>query len=158
VTIEQRGAREAEERMAAIAERLRDLSPVMRVAAADTMTVIDDAFAQSRSPDGTPWEPLAESTVARRRLGSSTPLVDTGRLRASMFARATPTGLAFGTNVEYAAPHQIGNDAGRPPRRAFLPAESVGGRWGLTSTGPGGTHWARVREMVRRYIATGEVA
>jgi len=157
VTITQTGADEAAARLEAIAARLRDISPVMQVIAADTMTVIDDSFAGSRSPDGSAWAPLAPSTVARRRLGSSTPLVDTGRLRSSMFARANPRGLQFGTNVTYAAPHQIGASNGRPPRRAFLPVSGIGGAFTLSTTGPGGTHWTRARESIRKYIATGEV-
>jgi hypothetical protein len=81
-------------------------------------------------------------------------LVDTGRLRSSVFARAQPNGLQFGTNVRYAAPHQTGTR--RMPRRAFLPIDGSG-PYTLTATGPAGTHWQRARESVRRYIRTGEV-
>ena len=155
MTITQTGATEAQARLEAIAARLADLTPVMQVAAADTMTLIDDSFAGSRSPDGSTWAPLAASTVARRRGNVATPLDDTGRLRGSMFARGTRSGLAFGTNTPYAAPHQMGGR--RLPQRAFLPVELVTGGARLMSTGPAGTHWTRVRESVRRYIATGEV-
>jgi phage gpG-like protein len=217
VTITQTGATEAQARLEAIAARLADITPVMQVAAADTMTLIDDSFAGSRAPDGSPWAPLSQSTLRQRtasaadartralrrharaadetrgemrlvsrrdadgvmvhtmrlvrtrrsaeRLESDfghlvssagvTILVDTGRLRGSMFARGTRTGLAFGTNTPYAAPHQTGGR--RLPQRAFLPVE-MGAAPRLMSTGPAGTHWTRVRDSVRRYIATGEVA
>ena len=155
MTITQTGATEAQARLEAIAARLADITPVMQVAAADTMTLIDDSFAGSRAPDGSPWAPLAASTVARRRGTIATILDNTGILRGSMFARGTRTGLAFGTNTPYAAPHQTGGR--RLPQRAFLPVE-MGAAPRLMSTGPAGTHWTRVRDSVRRYIATGEVA
>lgn len=157
MTVTQTGATEAAARLEAMAARLRDLSPVTQVIAADTMTLIDDSLANSRAPDGSAWAPLAASTLAARRGTTATPLVDTGRLRGSIFARGSRTGLAFGTNVEYAAPHQLGNASGRPPKRAFLPVEMLGSAWSLMTSGPAGTHWTRARDAVRRYITEGVV-
>jgi phage virion morphogenesis protein len=154
VSVEVTGLDETRTSLEAMAARLRDLRPVMAVVAADTMTLIDDSFAGSRAPDGSPWAPLAESTLRQRRGTTATTLVDTGRLRSSMFARGQATGIEFGTNVSYAAPHQTG--ARRMPRRAFLPIDGSG-PYTLTATGPAGTHWQRARESIRRYIRTGEV-
>ncbi len=155
MTVTQTGVAEATARLEAMAARLRDLSPVMAVAAADTMTLIDDSFAGSRSPDGSTWAPNAPRTIERK--GSAVPMIDTGRLRQSIFARGSRTGLQFGTNVEYAAPNQVGAGNGRPPKRAFLPVEMLGGAWRLIASGPAGTHWQRVRDAVRRYITEGVV-
>lgn len=155
MTITQTGAREATQSLEAMAARLRDLTPVTQVIAADTAALIDDSFAQSRDPSGTAWEPLKPATVARRRGNKATILVDTGRLRGSIFARGQRTGVQFGTNVPYAAPHQIG---GRLPRRAFLPVEMASpSAFQLMTAGPAGQHWDRARESVSHYIRTGEV-
>lgn len=199
MTIEATGLTEAQRRLEGMAARLRDLTPVTSVAAADTMALIDDSFAQSKSPDGTAWAPLSDATLMARardaagpsRVTNSTigplregqsrtrtrrwtrrrseaaasavfnakPLIDTGRLRSSMFSRGERDGLKFGTNTGYAAPHQTGSIkvANRPAMRAFLPVTKAGGTWALMTAGPGGAHWTRVRESIRRYVATGEV-
>ena len=57
------GLVEAMDELEAITARIRDLSPVLTVAARDTKTLIDDSFRRSRSPDGSAWSPLAPSTV-----------------------------------------------------------------------------------------------
>ena len=206
MTVTQTGATEAAARLEAMAARLRDLSPVMAVIAADTMTVIDDSFAQSRSPDGSPWAPLSDVTlmarardaagpsrITNRMIGpmpegtsrtrtrrwtrrrseaaaaavfNAKPLIDTGRLRSSAFARPKKTGLQFGTNVAYAGAHQFGSlnrpwgkGARRPyDARPFLPVTKFGSAFTLTATGPGGAHWSRARESIRRYITEGVVS
>ena len=155
MTVTQTGVTEAQARLDAMAARLRDLSPVTQIIAADTMTLIDDSFAGSRAPDGAAWAPLAASTLARRRGTTATILVDKTILRPSIFARAQPTGLQFGTNVPYGRYHQTGTR--RMPRRAFLPIDGSG-PYTLAASGPAGTHWSRARESIRRYITEGVVS
>ncbi len=141
--------------VAAIAARLRDLTPITSVVAADVMTFVDDRFASATAPDGSAWPALAPATVASRRGSIANPLIDTGRLRSSIFGRGQRTGLQFGTNVGYGRPHQIGTR--RIPRRAFLPADSSGSAFTLTSTGPGGAFWTDATRRISHYIRTGEV-
>lgn len=155
MTVTQTGLREATTSLEAIAARLRDLTPVTSVVAADTATLIDDSFAQSREPSGLAFAPLKPATVAARRGSVATPLIDTGRLRSSIFARGQRTGVQFGTNVRYARPHQLGTS--RIPRRAFLPVEASGSGFALTTTGPAGAHWDRARRSISHFIRTGEV-
>lgn len=154
MTITQTGLRETTQSLEAMTARLRDLTPVTSVIAADTAALIDDSFATSRAPDGSAWAPLAPATIERRRGSTATILVDRGILRGSIFARGQRTGVQFGTNVRYARPHQIG---GRLPRRAFLPVDASGSAFALTTTGPAGAHWDRAHASVSHYIRTGEV-
>jgi len=147
VTVTVRGADEVGERLAGISARLRDLTPQTAVIAADVSTFIDDSFAGSRAPDGSAFAPL------KSRVG--TPLVDTGRLRSSISARATRSGLMFGTNVTYGRPHQTGTR--RMPQRAFLPVDITGAGWALTERGPAAAFWARARAAIANFIRTGEV-
>lgn len=160
-----RGVVEAEELLRDMADRAKDLSRVMRVAAEDTKTLIDDSFDRSTSPDGTPWQGLSEATIAisPRREGGK-PLVDTARLRNSIYARASRRSMSFGTNVAYGAPHQFGAGIrvfGRTratlPARPFLPVVRQGSRFGLMNTGAAGAHWSGVRSMVATYIRTGRI-
>jgi phage virion morphogenesis protein len=155
VSVTQTGASEVGARLAGVAARLRDLTPITSVIAADTMTVIDDAFRDERAPDGTSWQQLAPSTVASRRGTAPRILTDTGRLRSSNSARGTRNGLLFGTNVAYGRPHQTGGR--RLAKRAFLPVDIDGSSWKLMDRGPAGEHWRRARDSIRHYITTGEV-
>ncbi|AKF08886.1 phage virion morphogenesis protein [Sandaracinus amylolyticus] len=137
------------------AERARDLSPILRVIAEDTKTLVDDSFDQSRSPSGAPFAPLAPATKARRRKGSSKPLVDTGRLRNSVSASAAGNLLSVGTNVVYGATHQYGSK--RVPARPFLPFAGDPAAPVLEMSGPAGDHWRAVAEQIREYIITGRI-
>lgn len=80
---------------------------------------------------GTPWQPLSDRTIARRRTGrrragSAQVLLDTGRLRASVTMHrgsgahrvTTPMHVEVGTRLVYARTHQFGRDA--IPARPFL--------------------------------------
>lgn len=80
--------------------------------AEDMKTKTDMRFRHSKDPNGVMWEPLKESTVSRRRKGSSKPLVDTGELRGSISSKATKDAAIVGTNKEYAAFQNFGAKKG----------------------------------------------
>lgn len=75
-------------------------------------------FERERAPDGTPWLKSARAIAE----GGQT-LTDTGRLRGSIVHTLTDggRGVEVGTNVVYAAIHQLGGRAGKG-RRARIPA------------------------------------
>src|SRR5574341_1107956 len=102
------GMRAVTDLLESMEQRVSTLQPVLEVYAQDLKTLVDDSFDQSRAPDGNAWAPLAPSTIARRRRGSSKPLVDTGRLRNSITAVALNDTLRVGTNVIYAGIQQFG--------------------------------------------------
>lgn len=160
------GAQQAQQLVQDIADRLRDMRPIMEVAAQDTKTLIDDSFATSTSPEGAPWAPLSEATqtINPRRTGGK-PLVDTARLRNSVTTQAGASGFSFGTNVVYAGTHQFGRSSNRVfgkspgpiPARPFLPITSVSGRTSLAPGGNAGRHWQQVKAMIAHWVQTGEV-
>ena len=166
MAVEVKGLAEAIRHLEAVQARARNLKPVLDVAAADTVALIDDAFETSISPSGRPWPGLASSTERQRRKGrgrgsdgTTLPhkiLVDTGRLRGSINATGDAHNLRFGTNVGYGLFHQAGTR--RMPSRAFLPIDGSPGLFALATSGPAGSHWQRVRDAVRRYVLTGEVS
>lgn len=96
-------------------------------------------FREQRGPDGTPWPPLAASTIIararrhaaagmrrrraatlRRFAAGAKALLDTGALRGSIGTQGrggvyelTETSVTVGTRLRYAAIHQFGGQAGR---------------------------------------------
>jgi phage gpG-like protein len=168
--LEATGIEETQRALEEMRARLANLTPVMQVAVADTVALIDDSFDAQASPGGAPWAPLKQTTIARRRKGggnaSPKALIDTGRLRQSITGQAGPTGFRFGTNVVYAGAQQLGNPSNRffgrarapIPARPFLPVERGGSRFQLMTTGSAGTHWSQIRAMVAKYIRTGEIS
>jgi phage gpG-like protein len=87
-------------------------------------------FRESRDPYGQPWAPL------KHRDGK--PLLDTGRLRASIAVQSSsPLSFRIGTNVQYGAYHQGGVDAKftRAPSSRFMP---INKRGRFTSKGKAG--------------------
>jgi len=154
--------------------RTRDLTPVLTSLADEVKLLIEDAFDGSHSPDGSSWAALSPKTVAKRRRGSSKPLVDTNNLRNSVTTRGFGTTLSFGSNVAYARPHQMGfTRSGQYKRRMYNPRREKDSPWSysvparpylpvtpqftLMNTGPAGEVWALARRMVMQFIATGEV-
>lgn len=133
-------------------QRVSTLEPVLQVYAQDLKTLVDDSFDQSRAPDGSAWAPLAPATIARRRRGSSKPLVDTGRLRNSISAVALNDALRVGTNVIYAGIQQFG---GRGiPGRPFLPITSGGE---FMDRGPAAEFLERLTKALITYVTTGRI-
>ncbi len=107
-----------------------------------------ERFEEEKGPDGKSWPPLSEQTLvarARRRtrrkdgssgfrtkrgnlsrraqrvMESAAILKDTSRLMRSITSKARPEGAAVGTNLVYAAIHQLGGKAGRG-KRVEIPA------------------------------------
>ena len=86
-----------------VAERLDDMTPVMRAIGAVVMNQTDEAFEQGQSPAGKPWKPSARV----REKGGPT-LVNTSRLQTSFTSEASAKQVEVSTNVAYAAIHQFG--------------------------------------------------
>ena len=87
-------------------------APVLDEIGSYLVTATIRRFELERGPDG-PWK---KSGRAAREGGQT--LTDTGRLRASITHRVTGNAVEVGTNVVYAAIHQLG---GRTPPRTIRP-------------------------------------
>lgn len=104
-----------------LAGRMDDLTPVMQTIGEIIVEQADTAFETGVAPDGTVW-PASSRALAT---GGQT-LIDTAVLRNSINVLATDNQVEVGTNVLYAAIHQLGGKAGRGkktviPSRPFLP-------------------------------------
>jgi phage gpG-like protein len=72
-------------------------------------------FATSTTPEGTRWRPLK----FKRPRGGDKPLLDTGRLMASITGRSSPTEIVVGTAHPAAPLHQFGGVV-RPKKGKYL--------------------------------------
>jgi len=78
----------------------KNIAPLLMDIAQIGVSHIQLCFKQSRDPYGSPWAEL------KSREGQ--PLRKSGRLNRAITGRATADGVAWGTNVRYAATHQFG--------------------------------------------------
>ncbi len=106
------------------------VSNAIKAIAADAVDLVAEGFRSSKTPDGTPWRPLAKARRRNKKKGDrGKPLMDTGRLRASVTTSPAITGDGFviSSNLVYAATHQIGR--GGIPARPFLPVPELPAEW-----------------------------
>jgi phage gpG-like protein len=119
-----------EKRLATLGKRgTRDAVKAMAAEASD---LVAEGFRQSTAPSGTPWRPLAKARARNRRRGDSgKPLLDTGRLRASVTTapRISGDGFVITADPIYAATHQYGR--GPIPPRPFLPIPDLPASWAV---------------------------
>jgi hypothetical protein len=161
------------------AERMRDLGPALKVFGRFVETNVDDCFDQSRDWDGTPFPPLAESTIERRignlkaankrtksgeltkaaktlrdklrSPGGIKPLVDTARARNSQHTDAGPESLIW-TSVGYLGYHFTGNE--RLPQRNVSPFVFLNSNnWRLHPRAK-----VKLHEVVTQHVQRGEAA
>ena len=113
---------------AAVAAKGRRVA--IKAMAAEATDLVAEGFRVSVSPSGARWRPLAQARARNRRKGDrGKPLVDTGRLRASVTTRPRvgEDGFAITADPIYAATHQYGR--GAIPARPFLPLPDLPAAW-----------------------------
>ncbi|MBF0410984.1 MAG: phage virion morphogenesis protein [Candidatus Riflebacteria bacterium] len=107
--------------------KVSNLKPIMQVIGEIIRTSVDENFEQggryssagSWEGGSNKWEPLKASTIKAKRKSRfpGNILKDTGRLAASIEAKATRDQVKIGTNVVYAAIHQFGGTLDIPARQ-----------------------------------------
>jgi phage virion morphogenesis protein len=106
-----------------------DLSPVMKVIGEYMVRSTEDRFnRQGPAPDGTPWKPLAVSTLKRKKHPKI--LTESGALRGDINYHLLGTlGVAIGTTgrIPYAAIHQLGGTIAHKARVGVLAFKKKGG-------------------------------
>lgn len=99
-------------RLKAIADQASDLQPVMDAIGAYMVQATQRRFERETGPDGKKWARLSPRT-AQRRIGGSPRGYDhmlrvKNRLYSSVVYEADPDKVAIGSNLVYAAIHQLG--------------------------------------------------
>ena len=89
--------------------------PLMLQIAEDMKSKVNMRFRHSKDPNGVAWEPLKETTIARRKNNSSKPLIDNGTkggLMGSIHSEFTDNVAIVGTDKVYAAMQNFGAKRG----------------------------------------------
>ncbi|MGD9610462.1 MAG: phage virion morphogenesis protein [Desulfovibrionaceae bacterium] len=113
--------------LAAMAARLGNMHDVMDDIGVKLVNLARAGFLAERAPDGTPWKPLAASTIlarTRRKTWPGVILRVSGSLMRSINSQATADaveiGAGWGNSSAYAAIHLFGGRVLRPMRRGVL--------------------------------------
>lgn len=86
-------------------------------------------FTTQTAPDGTPWAPLKQSTIRRKKTNADKILTLRGYLRGGIRWQALDDNtVQVGSNLKYAAIHQFGGEIQQPARQATVRYRSVSGR------------------------------
>lgn len=101
--------------LGALIGRVENPEPMYRDIGQALITSTHHRWDQGIAPDGSPWPPSLR-VVAH---GGKT-LILSSRLYRSITANASPTGVEVGTNVIYAAIHQLGGVISKAARTAVL--------------------------------------
>lgn len=96
--------------LAELEARLGDLRTPLNDIAEYLHRSTDDRFRQQIGPDGTPWVPLAATTLARKK--GPRILRESGTLQDTLRHQVSGDELSFGTDRPYGAVHQFGQPRG----------------------------------------------
>jgi len=96
----------------------KNLQPAMKSIGEYLLRATEERFSQEQDPQGRPWTPLAAAT--RKRKKGPKILTESGRMRGSIVYRAFKDRVVVGTNVVYAAIHQLGGEISQEARTQTL--------------------------------------
>ncbi|MGL4629800.1 MAG: phage virion morphogenesis protein [Leadbetterella sp.] len=98
-----------------LAQRTSNLKPTLSAIAQYQERHYQQSYDANRAPDNTPWQPLAESTLAQKR-NPKMLVEEIGRIPGSRFSEATNNRVIVGYGDPLAAIHDMG---------ATIPARTV---------------------------------
>src|SRR5574344_1794831 len=119
-----------EEALLKVASKCEDLRPLMKNIAGIMADAVEENFEQEGRPDK--WQELAESTIKHRKKTKHWPgriLQVEGQLATSITTQHDSESAVIGSNLAYAAIHQLGGNTGRG-LKTLIPARPY---LGLTS-------------------------
>lgn len=108
--------------LAELAARGRSLQPAMRSIGEMMLRSTDDRFRDQVDPEGNRWQPISPAwkEQKRERKHLQDILQMRGRLRGSITYKAASDRVAVGSNVVYAAIHQLGGSIRQGARTQVL--------------------------------------
>ncbi len=120
-----------EEALLKVASKCEDLRPLMKNIAGIMADAVEENFEQEGQPDK--WQELAESTIKKRKKAKHWPgkiLQVEGQLTTSVTTQYDNESAVIGSNLAYAAIHQLGGQAGKGkkvsiPARPYLKIENI---------------------------------
>ena len=129
----------------------RDLRQVHQDMGQELQLFVQMGFEGEHAPDGTPWQPLAKSTVRKR--GSANPILRVSGRMARTHLRANSQEAVIGSNLASAAIHQHGGEIKRQGGTLKLHFKSFkrGPRRGKTLFSRAGQATYGMRATVKAY-------
>lgn len=138
---------------------LADNSEALAAVADDLRQMIAEQFASEGAAGGTPWAPLAPSTLRHSGRARGGILCVTGALRGSLTDPGSPghveqldeQSLLFGSDLPYAIYHQTGTGIGFGQTDVARPLQSSASsrtRKGRKAPGPGRGHTLPMRPLI----------
>jgi len=103
-----------EEALLKVASKCEDMKPLMKNIAGIMADAVEENFEQEGRPDK--WQELAESTIKHRKKTKHWPgriLQVEGQLATSITTKYDSESAVIGSNLVYAAIHQLGGNAGK---------------------------------------------
>ncbi|MDD3238388.1 MAG: phage virion morphogenesis protein [Candidatus Gastranaerophilales bacterium] len=115
-----------EETLLKVASKCEDMKPLMKNIAGIMANAVEENFEQEGRPHK--WQELAESTIKKRKKTKHWPgriLQVEGQLATSITTQYDNESAVIGSNLAYAAIHQLGGQAGKgkkvtTPARPYL--------------------------------------
>jgi phage virion morphogenesis protein len=114
--------KEVEKKLQEVAKKASDLKPLMKNIAGIFASAAEDNFAEEGRPDK--WIDLSEVTKKQRKKIGKYPgqiLQVSGQLASSVNTYYDNDSAVIGSNLEYAAIHQLGGQAGKN-KKVTIPA------------------------------------
>src|SRR5574344_1114579 len=111
-----------EEALLKVASKCEDLRPLMKNIAGIMADAVEENFEQEGRPDK--WQELAESTIKHRKKTKHWPgriLQVEGQLATSITTQYDNENAVIGSNLAYAAIHQLGGQVGKG-KKVTIPA------------------------------------
>lgn len=111
-----------EEALLKVASKCEDMKPLMKNIAGIMADAVEENFEQEGRPDK--WQELAESTIKHRKKTKHWPgkiLQVAGQLATSITTQYDNESAVIGSNLAYAAIHQLGGQAGKS-KKVTIPA------------------------------------
>lgn len=122
--VETEGMEDIQALLARLIERGKDLTTPLNNIGSALADSHRNRFDAQISPDGLPWTPLSETYAnSERKKMSSYPaeiLILTSTMRDTLHWQVEDNDLLFGSNEDWAATHQFGDDTRNIPARPFL--------------------------------------
>ncbi|CAJ3486248.1 phage virion morphogenesis protein [Burkholderia pseudomallei] len=115
----------------AVQHKLTNLEPALQQMGEVIERAVQKGFVDETTPEGRPWAPLKDSTLARKARGGFPLdiLTRTRELRESIAYTVGEDFVAVGTNVPYGGVHMAGKRGDKPmPARPFLGLPEGGNR------------------------------
>src|SRR5574344_2793092 len=106
--------KEVERALLEVAQKCEDMRPLMKNIAGIMADSTEENFAQEGRPDK--WQELAESTIKKRKKTKHWPgkiLQVEGQLATSITTQYDSESAVIGSNLAYAAIHQLGGQEGK---------------------------------------------